>query len=329
MVMGIGLTVLSGRMLEAAREQGEESRWRDPLFVFAVLLIGLPLFGAALYILGWSIEGNHKLSRPAAHEENWLIFALLVLLIAMAARAAWRAYFYSTDGPPWERGHLDRLPQLLGFVMASLVILLVGLMVTLLVIHMSKNRSTTPVLICVGVVSGLTIASVVLRLMSGGNPSPRAAMRSSSEQLKLLRALEGVAGAWTRVEVRAIAELEPALALSAVVWHTPAGMFWRSDDLYALTRYHRWAANHALMPTRALHAHRLSAFAGDWPSSMRGLRITPVSGPRLRLWWRDVWRAHRSTGAPRADESVAERNAQLVAVLPEQLREAGLRLTIS
>jgi hypothetical protein len=327
-VMGIGLAVLSGGTLAAARGRGEQSQWRDPLFVFAALLVGVPIFGAALYELGWSIERGHKLNPAEARAENWLVVALAVLLMLMAGRAAWTTYFNSPSSPPWERGHLDRLPQLLGFVMASLVVVLLGTGVAVLIAFTEAKASNPIDMIVVTLTITLGIAYVLLRLMSGGNPSPRAFELSRRQQMKTLMNAEAGSGSWISVQVRAVGDLEPSLALTATTWVTLEGMYWRAHDASALARYHSWAANHATAPTPALHAQMVTVFAGRWPESMRGLRIIPLTS--RRLWrmhaYRDAWRAHLATGPSTADASTRELAAGLVHIEYEQLREAGLVL---
>lgn len=323
-VMGIGLPLMSGGLLAASRRRDDESRWRDALFVFAALLLGLPLFAAALYIAGSSIEHGQPLQPTEAKIENWLILALVAILVALAARTAWTSFFYSSDGLPWERGALDRIPHLLGFTLGSIVILSMGLVIAGVVIAVADLKADVPLLgIGCAIVLAVPAAWAALCAMSGGNPSPRAFMRSREQQRRVLAALEGAPGSWLSVEVHAIADLEPDLSLKAVVWHADAGgRYWRADDAYALCRYHRWAADHALAPCQALHAQQITAWAGSWPRSMRGLVITPHG----RLWrWR-VWRAHRNANAPAVGGS-AEQAAHLIEISDSRLCAAGLRVT--
>lgn len=324
-VMGIGLAALSGGTLAASRRGGAESRWREPLFVFAILLIGLPIFGAALYELGWSIESGHKLSPADAKAENRLIVALALLLVALAARAAWIGYFYSSDGHPWERGHLDRLPQLLGFAMASLAALLVGVVVDLILILVARLEPGPVVLIVASTLAvGLALAWAMLRLMTGGNPSPIAHMRSRRVQLRMLSALDGAAGDWTDVEVSAVGPVEPTLALSAVVWITARGVYWRTDDAHALVRYHDWVANHLAAPTPEAHTQRLIV-ANPTRRAERHIAIKPWTG--RRSLWLDALRMNR-VDPPAPGEASRESAAGLVHVPYEQLAAVGLRLTI-
>ena len=321
--MGVGLPLMSGGLLAASRRRDDESRWRDGLFVFAALLLGLPLFGAGLYIAGSSIEHGQPLGPTGAKAENWLILAQVSILVALAARTAWTSCFYSSDGPPWERGVLDRVPHLLGFTLGSIVILSMGLVITGTVIAVAGLKADVPLLgIAAAIVFAVPAAWAALCAMTGGNPSPRAFMRSREQQRRVLAALEGAQGSWMPVEVRAIADLEPDLSLKAVVWHAHAGgRYWRADDAYAVCRYHRWAADHALAPCPALHAQRITAWAGAWPRSMRGLVITPHG----RLWRLRAWRAHRKANA-QAVEGSAEQAAHLIEIPDSRLRAAGLRI---
>jgi hypothetical protein len=324
--MGIGLAALSSGTLAASRSGGEESRWREPLFVFAVLLIGLAVFGAALYELGWSIESGRKLPPADARAENWLIVALVLLLVTLAARSAWITYFYSTDGKPWERGHLDRQPQLLGFALASLGALLIGLVVDAIVLLVARFEPHSAILLVTATLAlGFVLAWALLRLMTGGNPSPTAHMTSRRAQLRMLSALDGAMGDWTDVEVSAVGRLDPPLVLSAVVWVTGRGMYCRTDDAYALVRYHDWVANHLASPTRAVHAQRLM-LANPTKRADRHIAVKPWSG--RRSVWLDVVRMNRADRSALAGSSSPESAAGLVHVPYEQLAVAGLRITV-
>jgi hypothetical protein len=325
-VMGIGLAALSGGTLAASRSGGAESRWREPLFVFAVLLIGLPVFGAALYELGWSIENGRRLSPGDAKAENWLIVALALLLVALAARGAWVGYFYSSDGPPWDRGHLDRLPQLPGFAMASLTALLVGLVVDAILLLVAKSEPGPTILIVMSTLAiGLVMSWAMLRVMTGGNPSPIAHMRSRRVQLGVLSALDGAAGDWKNVGVSAVGSVEPPLALTTVAWITARGMYWRTDDVYALVRYHNWVANHLTAPTPAVHEQRLM-LANPTRRAERHIAIKPWTG--RRSLWRDALRMNGTDNQVPREASSREIAASLVRVPYEQLAAVGLRLTI-
>jgi hypothetical protein len=111
--------------------------------------------------------------------------------------------------------------------------------------------------------------------MVGGEPSPRAYARSRRQQQRLLRGLAGVEGSWRTVRVKAVGVLEPALSMTAAVWMTKSGWYWRSEDSGALARYHKWAANHVRLPTPELHSQAVTVFAGLVLRSRRGMRITP------------------------------------------------------
>jgi hypothetical protein len=323
--MGIGLAALSGGTLAASRSGGEESRWREPLFVFAVLLTGLPVFGAALYELGWSIESGRKLLPADAKAENWLIVALALLLVVLAARGAWVGYFSSSDGQPWDRGHLDRLPQLLGFAMASLAALLVGLVVDAILLLVARFEPGPTILIVMSTLAiGLVLSWAMLRAMTGGNPSPVAHMRSRRAQLRMLSALEGVAGDWKDVDVSAVGPVEPPLALTTVVWITGRGMYMRTDDAYALVRYHDWVANHLVTPMTEVHTQRLM-LANPMTRSDRHIAIKPWSG--RRSLWLDLLRMNRSDRRSPDESPSPERAAGLVHVPYDQLSAAGLRIS--
>ena len=326
-VMGIGLAVLSGGTLASSRNRGEGSGGRDPLFVFAVLLIGLSVLGAALYVLGWSIESGRKLPASEARAENWLILTLGLLLVAVAARSAWIGLFYSSDSLPWERDHLDRLAQLLGFAVASLGVLLVGLVVDAVVLLVAKREPGAAIpIVAATLVLALASAWATLRLVSAGNPSPRALLMSRKAQLKMLSALDLASGEWKTVDVRAVGELDPVLSLSATVWTSARGMYWRADDAYALARYHNWAANHVLAPTPAVHGQRLM-LANPARRAQRHIEIEQWTGRRSQ--WLDALRMNRVDRSTCADCAGPEHAAGLVHVPYEQLSTAGLHLTIS
>jgi hypothetical protein len=321
-VLGIGLAVLSGGTF--ARGRGGASTWRDPLFVLAVLLIALPVFGAALYELGWSIETGRKLPAAEARAENWLILSLALLLVAVAARSAWVGFFYSTDSAPWERGYLDRLPQLLGFAAASLGVLLIGLVVDAVVLVVAKlEPGGATFIVAVTLALGVISAWVTLRLMSGGNPSPRALLMSRAAQLKMLSTVDGASGEWRSVEVSAVGRLDQTLSLSATVWITARGMYWRTDDAYALARFHDWVANHLEAPTPAVHTQRL-ILANPTRSQARHIELQPWAGRRER--WLHALKMNRIDRLPCTDSTSAEHAAGLVHVPYDRLSAAGLSM---
>jgi hypothetical protein len=326
-VMGIGLAALSGGTLARSRRRGEDSGWRDHLFVFAVLLIGLPVLGAALYELGWSIESGRKLAGTERRAENWLILTLVLLLVAVPARSAWIGFFYSSDSPPWERGHLDRLSQLLGFSMASLGVMVVGLIVDAVVLLVAKLQPGPAILVVTATLAlGLASGWAMLRLMSGGNPSPRALLMSRGAQLKMVSALEEASGRWKTVEVSAVGHLDPALSLSATIWMTARGTYWRPDDVYAMARYHNWAANHLVAPTAAVHGQRLM-LANPWRRGGRHVELKQWTG--RRSLWLDALRMNRVDRSRCADSASRGHAAGLVHVPYEQIAAAGLKLTVS
>jgi hypothetical protein len=320
-VSGVGLTVLAGT---ASHGEGGSSRWRSSLLDFVLLVIGFAIVGAALFVLGDAIETGRRLDPSSARSESRLVVALFLLLGIMAARRAWMRFFYSEQVEPWERGYLDRVPQLLAFSIATLVVVLVGLALDegLVAMKAGGGGDVGPVGAALG--GALLTAWVSVRLIGGGDPSPRAVARSRRQQLRLLTALDDASGAWTSVRVQAVGELCPSRSLLATIWITDRGSFWRDDDGYALPRYHAWAAAHSTAPSDALHAHRLTFFAGSTPESMRGLRVTRTT--RRWLWWVDATREHRRHVAPDADSAPAERAAGLVFISDTQLRDAGLKL---
>jgi hypothetical protein len=127
------------------------------------------------------------------------------------------------------------------------------------------------------------------------------------------------------VRVTAVGLPNPALSMTVTIWATRLGWYWRSDDAGALARYHKWAANHARIPTPALHAQVISVFGGRILRSRRGMRITPIT---RRCWWIDAWRSHRDHSAPDADESSPEYDAGLVFISHDELRTAGLVVVV-
>ena len=324
-VLGIGLTVLSAATVAADRGRGERSQWHAPLFGLAVLLVGFAIVGAALFELGSAIETGRRLSPAAAKVENRLIIALALLVAGMAAHTAWRGFSRSSGAVPWERGPLDVAAQLTGFAAAIALALGVGLIVDVSVIAtVHVGGGTASLVIGAILLIGVGLSWTVLRLMTGGNPSPRAFMRSRHQQLKVLDALENAPVSWRTIRIRAVEALEPALELSASIWVTPDGWYLRGEDANQVVRYHRWAANHAVAPAPALHRQRVTVFVGPRPSDMRGLRITRST--RRWLWRLDAIRAHHLIPAPAADAASAERAAGLVYISHEQLREAGLEI---
>ncbi|HEV7943759.1 MAG TPA: hypothetical protein VGP17_13280 [Solirubrobacteraceae bacterium] len=325
-VVGVGLTVLSGGALAERRGDRDRPRWDATLFFFlAVQLIGFCVVGAALYVLGWSIETSQPLGPQDLRAEKHFIMALLLLFVITAIFKTWTQNVESPGIQPWERGYPDRAAQLLGFTMALLIVVLVGLGVDESLISSADVKNSTAVFLIGGIlVVALGFSWVILRRLSGGDPSPKVFFRSRRQQQKLLRTLDGVPGQWITVKVRAIAELDPPLALSAMVWVTRHGWYWVSDTAYELQRYHVWAANHALLPTKDLHTQWVSVFAGPKPESIRGMRIIRTAYGRPS--WRARIKAHRQSPPPPGDASAHERDAGLVCISPEQLRQAGLQV---
>jgi hypothetical protein len=319
-VSGIGLAALAGA---TSNDKGGSPRKRSALLDFVVLLLGFAIVGAALLVLGGSIETGRRLSPGDAKAENRLVVALFLLLGFTAARRAW-ASLQSDPLEPWDHGWLDRAPQILAFSFATIFVVLVGVGLDVGLIAMGAIHGGAVVYVGLALAAASLIALAAMRLIGASNPSPLAFARSRHQQLRLLTALENSEGAWEPVWVRPADELQPSRPLCATIWITDRGSFWRSDDGYALARYHAWAATHVSAPSDALHAHRLSFFAGSRPDGMRGLRLTRTS--RRWLWWMDAIREHRRQAASDADCSPAERAAGLVFVADHQLRDAGLKL---
>jgi hypothetical protein len=253
----------------------------------------------------------------------------MLLVAGMAAHTAWRSFSQASKMLPWERGAFDTGSQSLGFTMATLLVLVVGVLIDDAVISTVHVRgATATVVIGAILLLGVGLSWIVLRLMTGGShPSPRGFMRARHQQEKLLDALKDAPGSWRAISISAVAALEPPLELSASVWVTPRGWYLRNEDANAVIRYHRWAANHAVAPTPALHRQRATVFVGPRPSEMRGMRITQST--RQRLWRLDAMRSHRLIRASAADAANPERAAGLVHISHEQLREAGLQVILS
>ena len=140
----------------------------------------------------------------------------------------------------------------------------------------------------------------------------------------MLSALDVASGEWKTVDVSAAGRLEPPLSLSATVWTTVRGMYWRADDAYALARYHNWAANHLAAPTPAVHGQRLMV-ANLTRRGDRHMEIKQWTG--RRSLWLDALRMNRGDGSTCAESGSSEHTAGLVHVPYEQLSAAGLHLT--
>ncbi|HTA36690.1 MAG TPA: hypothetical protein VK761_08260, partial [Solirubrobacteraceae bacterium] len=123
-VSAVGLAVLAGT---TSHGEGGSAGWRSASFDFVILIIGFAIVGAALFVLGGSIETGRRLGPAGAKEENRLVVALFVLLGIVAVRKAWSRFFYSEQLEPWDRGLLDRVPQLLSFCLATSIVAVIGL----------------------------------------------------------------------------------------------------------------------------------------------------------------------------------------------------------
>jgi hypothetical protein len=321
--MGVGLTVLSSGALGGRYDEEERSRWDATLFFFlAVQLIGFSIIGAALLVLGWSIESGHRLGPQDLRAENRFIMALLVLFAITAITRTWIAHVHSRDTSPWERGKLDQASQLIGFAFALLLVALMGAAVDEALIQTVTIKSGRDLFLIGGIlVVALGVSWLLLHKLSGGDPSPRAFAQSRRQQQRLLQGLTSGKGTWITVCITAVGAPSPALSMTVAVWVTRLGWYWRSDDAGALARYHKWAASHVRVPTPALHAQVVSVFGGRVLRSRRGMRVTPIT---RRCWWIDVWRSHRDQSAPDADESSPEYDAGLVCISHNELRAAGL-----
>ena len=316
--------MVSGSAVAGARDRRNDSR--DPLFIFAVLLVGFAILAAALYLLGWSIEKGKTLPPVEARMENWLTLALALLVIAPAARSAWIGIFSGEDRPPWDRGFLDRVSQGLNFAMGSMAALLVGLVIVAIVFLIAKLEPAPAILLVAATaIVGLTSAWAILRATAGREASLHGLSISRSAQLKRLSTLEQADGRWQAIEVSTIGRLDRPIALQAMIYLTDRGMFWAAEDASALVRFHDWAANHLLAPTPAVHERRL-VIANLAVRADRHLEVKRWSGRRAQLL--DSLRLNRVSRPVPTDATSPERVAGLVHVPYEQLRSAGLRMAI-
>lgn len=325
-VVGVGLAVLTTRDIAGAHREDDQTQAPTPWFVLAVQLVGLAIVGAALYIAAYSFESGRKLGGDDLKAENLFIAMLVVLIVCLGIRNAWNSIAHAPGTLPWERGLFDRLQPLIGFVIAVLMVTLVGLLIDECLIATSiESRSAIRLLLGTAIlVIGLGLVTIVLRLVVSG-ASPRAFAQSRHEQRQLLEKVSADQGSWQMVRITAIGALEPTLAMTATIWVTMHGWYWRSEDAGALARYHKWAANHARLPTPTLHSQAITVFGGRILLSRRGLRITPIT---RRWWWVDAWRAHRDQPAPAHDKSLPEREAGLVFISHSELLATGLTVVL-
>jgi hypothetical protein len=325
-VVGVGLAVLTTRNLTTTNRDDGQAQAPTPWFVLAVQLVGLAIVGAALYIAAYSFESGHKLGVNDLRAENLFIAALVVLIVCLGIHSAWSSLAHPPGTLPWEQGLFDRLQPLIEFLLAILIIAFVGLLIDATLIAAStESRGAIRLLFGTAIlIIGLGLVTFVLRLMVGGASSPRAFAQSRHEQRRLLEKLPAD-GSLQMVRVTAIGALEPALSMTATIWVTTRGWYWRSEDGGVLARYHKWAANHARLPTPALHSQAITVFGGHVLLSRRGLRLTPIT---RRWWWIDAWRSHRDQPAPAPDASSPEYEAGLVFISHNELRAAGLEAVI-
>jgi hypothetical protein len=326
-IVGVGLAVLTSRDIMQARGDDRQTRGSTPLFVLAMQLIGLAIVGAALYIAAYSFESARKLGPNDLKAENLFIATLVIMVVFLGLRNAWNSTSDEQGVMPWERGLFDRLHPLPGFLIALLIVALIGLLIDGILIKLSvQEGGVARLLLGTAVVAiGLGVVTLVLRLLVGGPSSPRRFALSRKEQRHLLQALAGKQGFFQMVHITAVGALEPALSLEATIWVTREGWYWRSEDGGALARYHKWAAHHARLPTPALHAQAVTVWAGLVLRSRRGLRLTPI---RTRWWWIDAWRSHRDQPAPAPDRSRPECEAGLVFISHSELLAAGLTVVV-
>jgi hypothetical protein len=230
------------------------------------------------------------------------------------------------DRPSWQIGVFDRMTPLLMLVLGVLLSVLVELAVLIGIADTANMRPAAALFVILGVLLvGIGIPMAILRMLVGIEISPEAFARSRRQQQKLLEKLGDAEGSLAPVVVRAAVEIVPSEAFDTRVWSTPRGWYWRVEDAWALARFHSWAANHAVLPTRALHMQRMSVLGGVWPDRMRGMRLTETT---RRLWWIDAWRSHRQQHAAPEDVTGPERAAGLVYIPHQQLREAGLTVEV-
>jgi hypothetical protein len=326
-VVGVGLAVLTTRDIASASSKDGQARTPTPFFVLAVQLLGLAIVGSALYIAAPSFESGHKLGAADLKAENLFIAMLVVLVVCLGIRTTWNSVASPPETSPWERGLLDRLQPVIGFLLAIVIVGFIGILIdeTLIVASIKASSAYRLLLGIAILVAGLSLVTFVLRLMVGETSSPRAFAQSRREQRRLLEKLSTNEGSWQMVRITAIGALESALSMTATIWVTKRGWYWRSEDGGALARYHRWAAHHARLPTPALHSRAITVFGGRILRSRRGLRITPIT---RRWWWIDAWRSHRDQPAPALDESLPEYEAGLVFISHCELHAAGLTVEI-
>jgi hypothetical protein len=323
-VVAVGLAVLSTHdFTGGAGRNGKPTERQTPSSVLALQLFGFSILAAALYVAAPSFERGHRLGLQDLKVENIFIATLVMINVFLLARYAWGKFAPSSPEAPWERGLIDQFGALISFVIALLVTALVtiGVVEYLLATSIEVKGATTLFVVAAILIVGLGVTTATLRLLVGGDPTPRGFARSRRQQQRLLQALDGVDGSWKTLRIKAAGVLEPALSMTATVLMTKSGWYWRSEDGGMLARYHKWAANHARLPTRELHSHAVTVFGGIVFRSRRGMRITPIT---RRWWWIDAWRSHRDQAAPAADESAPEYEAGLVFISPSELQAAGL-----
>jgi hypothetical protein len=326
-VVGVGLAVLTTRNLTSANRDDRQAQTSAPWFVLAVQLVGLAIVGAALYIAAYSFESGHKLGAYDLRAENLFIATLVALIVCLGIHSAWDSLAHPPGTLPWERGLFDRLQSLIQFLLAILMVAFVGLSIDeTLIAASAEPRGPTRLMLGTAIlIIGLGLVTLILRLIVGGASSPRVFAQSRHQQRRLLEKLPVDEGSLQMVRVTAIGSLEPALSMTATIWVTARGWYWRSEDGGALARYHKWAANHARLPTPALHLQAVTVFGGRVLRSRRGLRMTPIT---RRWWWVDAWRSHRDQPAPVPDASSPEYGAGLVFIAHSELRAAGLAAAI-
>lgn len=324
-VLGVGLATLTAYDTSAG-DMKRQRPWHEPLFILATQLVGFAIVGAALFVAAWSAERDHPMGPADLKAENLFIVALGGLIFIVAVRRAWTGVVSASDTRPWERGLLDKISMLLMMLLAIALITFLGMILDDLLIGTSRLRIASAIpLVLMLIVGALNGAFFLLRyVVGGGSLSPRAFAMSRRQQARMLSVLCHTRGTWLSLCLRPVGELEPDWHFCTSVWQTDHGWYFRTEDAYALARYHSWAAEHLRIPTAAFHLRKVSIFAGPRPLSWRGVRITPTT---RRWWWLDAWRSHRESPGHERDDCV-ERRAGLVHISHHDLNEAGLIVVI-
>jgi hypothetical protein len=317
-VTGFGLTALSAGGHTGSSTGIKRPAWHAPLFTLVVQLIGFMLAGTASLIVVVDAERGKGIPPADLRAENWFIVALVALIAVVAVRNAWVGMSDSSVSEPWGEGLAAKISRLFTFSLAVLVLVIVGVCLVFGLAIAGQSHHAffgTFLLILLAVAAVLFIVSLGLRRLLGAELASSESSRRYQQQL--LAKLEGLHGAWLPIKVKPVVGLEPELAFHAMVWANEGGWHMRSDDAYALGRYHAWAASHTKVPAAALHQNRVGVWAGKVFTSMRGLHVVPTT---RKLWWIDVWRFARA----RRSSIVQKGAAGLLRIAHEDLAAAGL-----